>query len=398
MIPDAKSFGKRTPNAHIYSSRALDLCNIGGSLYVNSGVTIRTEGRVRSFAARRIPSKWLALFTSFTLILASVPCWGWGREGHQVVAIIAEDHLNETTKVMIQSLIGNNHLYSVAMWADDMRKERKDTAPWHYVNIPLGGTYNATRNCEPPRSCVVVKIEEFMRVLTDKSKSRDERAQALKFVVHFVGDIHQPMHSVIESAGGNGVHVKFFERSRCGRYECNLHAVWDSDLIEHTALSREEYVRHEEELVRSDKLEVLAGGTPEEWADESLKLAEGAWVPDGTDLDERYYKKQIKVVDRQMALAGLRLAKLLNESIGKMTPRDFASSSSAAEKSALNSEDVGQSRSSDLKVWVNAKSGAYHCPSSRWYGHTKQGGYMSESEAVKNGYHPAGGKSCQSIE
>jgi S1/P1 Nuclease len=122
------------------------------------------------------PSKWLALLTSFTVMLASVPCWGWGREGHQIVAAIAEDHLNETTRVMIQSLIGNNHLYSVATWADDVRKERHDTAPWHYVNIPLGGRYNDTRDCEPPRSCVVVKIEEFTRALTDKSKSRDERA------------------------------------------------------------------------------------------------------------------------------------------------------------------------------------------------------------------------------
>jgi hypothetical protein len=166
-------------------------------------------------------------------------------------------------------------------------------------------------------------------------------------------------------------------------------------------LSCDEYSRHEEEVVTADKLEALAGGIPEEWANESLKLAEGAWVPDGTHLDERYYKKQIKVVDRQMALAGLRLAKLLNESIGKMTPRDFPSSSSPAEKSALNSEDVGQSqntKSSDLKVWVNTKSGTYHCPSSRWYGKTKQGEYMSESEAVKNEYHPAGGKSCQSNE
>ena len=65
-------------------------------------------------------------------------CWGWGRDGHRIIATVAEDHLNETTKVMIQSLIGNNHLYSIASWADDIRRERRDTAPWHYVNIPLG--------------------------------------------------------------------------------------------------------------------------------------------------------------------------------------------------------------------------------------------------------------------
>lgn len=339
----------------------------------------------------------LLLIVGFNLVPRSA--WGWGREGHQVVATVAEDHLNETTKVMIQSLIGNNHLYSVATWADDIRKQRPDTAPWHYVNIPLGGTYNPTRDCEPPRGCVVIKISEFMRVLTDKSRSRDERAEALKFIVHLVGDIHQPMHTVRESAGGNGVHVRFLNSSRCGGYDCNLHGVWDTDLIEHTGLSREEYARHEEQLVGADKLDALADGTPEQWAKESLRLAQAAWVPDGTDLDERYYEKQIRVVDRQLALAGVRLARLLNETIGKMTPRDFAFRPSIAEQGTLSSEDVGQPRntkSSDVKVWVNTKSGAYHCPASRWYGNTKQGEYMSESEAVKNGYHPAGGKRCES--
>jgi hypothetical protein len=70
-------------------------------------------------------------------------CFGWGREGRRIIAMVAEDHLDETTKVMIQSLIGNNHLYSVANWTDEIRKERRETAPWHYVNVPLGSTYNA---------------------------------------------------------------------------------------------------------------------------------------------------------------------------------------------------------------------------------------------------------------
>ena len=73
-----------------------------------------------------------------TVILFCSLCWAWGRDGHRIIATVAEDHLDETTNVMIQSLIGNNHLYSIASWADDIRKERRDTAPWHYVDIPLG--------------------------------------------------------------------------------------------------------------------------------------------------------------------------------------------------------------------------------------------------------------------
>jgi len=296
--------------------------------------------------------QWTALLLLVGFALVPPDAWGWGRKGHQIVATVAEDHLDETTKVMIQYLIGNNHLYSIATWADDIRKERHDTAPWHYVDIRLGSTYDANRDCPPPNTCVVVKIAEFIKVLTNKQANRDERTEALKFIVHFVGDIHQPMHAVGEAKGGNGVHVSFLESSRCGRYDCNLHGVWDSELIEHTGLTREEYARHEKELIGTDKLTALADGTPEQWANESLKLAEAAWVSDGTDLNERYYDKQIKVVDRQMALAGLRLAKLLNDSIGKMTPRDFAASlpPNAGQESSPTSERVAKTP----KYWKDA--------------------------------------------
>ncbi len=155
-----------------------------------------------------------------TVVLFTSLCWGWGREGHRIIAAVAEDHLNETTKVMIQSLIGNNHLYSISNWADDIRRERRDTAPWHYVNIPLGSTYNVSRYCPPPRSCVVEKIADFIKVLTDKKASREQRAEALKFVVHFVGDIHQPLHAAKEAEGGNGIHVRFLGGDRCGTYDC----------------------------------------------------------------------------------------------------------------------------------------------------------------------------------
>jgi nuclease S1 len=224
---------------------------------------------------------------------------------------------------MVQSLIGNNHLYSVASWADDVRKDRRETGPWHYVNIPLGSKYDASRDCALRHGCVVAKIDDFVKVLTNKKAPREERAEALKFLVHFVGDIHQPMHAAKEAAGGNGIHVSFLSNNRCGPYECNLHAVWDTSMILHTGLAPQDYVAHLEQLITSENLNGEAGGTPEQWANESLRLAQAAWVQDGTNLDEQYYQREINVVDRQMALAGLRLAKLLNETIGKMTPRDF---------------------------------------------------------------------------
>ncbi len=329
------------------------------------------------------------------------PCWGWGREGHQIIAAVAENHLSETARIMIQSLIGNNHLYSIAVWADEIRRDRRETGPWHYVNIPLGSQYDARRDCALPHSCVVAKIENFVRVLTDNSAAREERAEDLKFIVHFVGDIHQPMHAVKEAAGGNGIHVNFQSSDRCGPYECNLHGVWDTSMILHTGLNREAYAEREEELIKAQKLDTKAGGTPEEWANESLRLAEAAWVQDGTDLKGDYYQREIKVVDRQMALAGLRLARLLNETIGRMTPRDFAASKHKNVASRVSAspehvpQDAAMNAAGSIKVWVNTRSSVYHCPNTEWYGNTKRGVYMTQAEAQEEGYHPAGGNTCR---
>lgn len=264
--------------------------------------------------------KLIVVFLTAILLLPNL-CFGWGREGHRIIAAVAEDHLDETTKVMIQSLLGNNHIYSTASWADDVRRERPDTKTWHYVNIPLGGKYDAARDCTPPQSCVVVKIGDFVKVLTDKTASREQRAEALNFLVHFVGDIHQPMHTVKEAAGGNGVHVLFLDSNRCGPYDCNLHGVWDTSMILQTGLNQQDYVQRLEQLAVAERL--TGEGNPEQWANEALPLAQAAWVTDGANLDDKYYEREIKVVDKQMALAGLRLARLLNDSIGKMTPKDF---------------------------------------------------------------------------
>jgi hypothetical protein len=281
---------------------------------------------------RKIP-----LILAIVALISSLS-FGWGREGHRIIAKVAEDHLNETTKVMIQSLIGNNHLYSISNWADDIRREHRDTGPWHYVNIPLGSTYDASRDCPPPKGCVVHKIGEFLKVLTDKKASREQRAEALKFIVHFVGDIHQPLHAAKEAEGGNDIHVRFLSSDRCGPYDCNLHGVWDTSMILHAGLRPNDYAERLEQLVKSDSLAGQDGGTPEQWVNESGRLAQAAWVQNGANLDDQYYRKEITVVDRQMALAGLRLAKLLNDTIGKMTPRDFDSKSAMPSGIATSGE------------------------------------------------------------
>jgi len=249
----------------------------------------------------------------------------WGQKGHRIVGAVAAKHLNETTKRSIQQLLQNKSLASVAVWADTIKKARPETKPWHYVDIPNSAdSYSEARDCEDEHQeldCVVAKIDEFTPVLTDRSAAPEDRQEALKFLVHFVGDINQPLHAIKDARGGNDIDVTFFGESKCGRFDCNLHGVWDDSMIEHTGLTQAQYVSHLEKLITDEGL--TADGTTVDWANQSHKLAQAAWVTSGTDIGQTYYDAQIKVVDHQLAIAGLRLAKLLNDTLGTTSPRNF---------------------------------------------------------------------------
>ena len=263
----------------------------------------------------------LTLFIPSTLV-------GWGREGHEIVASLAQVRLTENTKTGIRSLIGDASLASIASWADEVRPDRDETYNWHFVDIPKDASgFSDERDCFLPASrhkgsatdhhnCVVDRIELIKNILSDSNTPRDDRIEALKFVVHFVGDVHQPFHAIGEAAGGNGIVVTQFGSTECGRHPCNLHGAWDSGLIEHTAMGRDEYVAHLEKLISDEHL--TATGSPEEWANESHEYAKSALLPDRAQIDENYYETEIKVVDRRLALAGLRLAALLNEAFAKV--------------------------------------------------------------------------------
>lgn len=261
------------------------------------------------------------------VILPSAQSFAWGFKGHQIVADIARNHLSSTAKQNLQALLGNDDLAAITNWADEVRPNRPETFGWHFVDIPgNAGGFSEERDCYRPddkhptskddhHNCVVDRITMFKQVLADKSASQADRLEALKFVVHFVGDIHQPLHAIEDGRGGNDIHVSEFGSTQCGKYSCNLHSAWDTGLIEHTGRSEQEYVAYLEQLITTQKLQ--AGGTPESWANESLHLASQVWLSDGGAVDEAYYRANISVVDQRLALAGLRLAAVLNDALGR---------------------------------------------------------------------------------
>jgi hypothetical protein len=167
----------------------------------------------------------------FALLTLASPqqAFAWGQEGHSIVAEIAERRLDIDTVNKVRVLLGGNvSMASVSSWADDFRSSHPETAGWHFVDIPLDKTaYDPTRDCNPDKGdCIIHAIARFKSVLGDCSKSLAERSEALRFLIHFVGDIHQPLHDETrygadgkDDRGGNDVQVTFYNRQtfmRCG--------------------------------------------------------------------------------------------------------------------------------------------------------------------------------------
>ena len=166
-----------------------------------------------------------------SLLSAQTDLFAWGRDGHAIIAQIAEARLTPQAKAGVEELLGKRTMSSVASWADTIRKDREETSPWHYVNIPY-----EMRGYDPARDGkngenVIDKIVDFANVLNDRKRPEAEREEALKFLIHFVGDLHQPLHCSErnEDRGGNFRLVFFLEKPEA----ISLHRAWDSEILEH---------------------------------------------------------------------------------------------------------------------------------------------------------------------
>jgi hypothetical protein len=280
-----------------------------------------------SSVIRGLVKKIIVLLLLATFIPSQL--FAWGPKGHAIVADIASSRLTPAARRNLQLLLGADNLASVASWADTVRKERDESYGWHFVDIPKDAPgFSGERDCFRPQdkhknadtdhhNCVVDRIEIFQKILGDENASTADRLEALKWLVHFVGDLHQPLHAVEEARGGNDIKLPVFGSPKCGDYDCNLHWTWDTLLLEHTGLSEEAYVARLNELIAQKHLEKQSGGTAVDWANESHLQARRILEQKPASVDDAYYRANIDLVNEKLALAGLRLAATLNSALGK---------------------------------------------------------------------------------
>jgi len=298
-----------------------------------------------------------------------VPAHAWGCEGHQVIALLAEKHLNPRALEMAKKILAegpvdpalNRYCKETAIdamtdastWPDDIRSQRPETAPWHYVDIPLGTKRREVEKfCGPKEGCVTRAIRDELALLRSSSGDPQKRADALRFLIHFVGDMHQPLHGATNNdQGGNCVPVAFFDmppqlrNPQSESYAPNLHGVWDTNIlarattgknVEQVAADLDQSFSKEIARWQKGKADVDA------WAWESYQLAAknvygklptpiAAEAPQpikscaddnhisarmlklNEHLEEPYQGMAAPVVRQRLAQAGARLAMLLNQ-------------------------------------------------------------------------------------
>ncbi len=245
----------------------------------------------------------------------AAPCFGWGEEGHRLVVAIAEGLMTPEAKARVAAtLMPGETLEELATWADEVRRSRKETEEWHYVDIPLTSSgLDMKRDC-PKGNCVVAKISDFRKAWVDPSLSAENRREALLFLVHFVGDLHQPLHCEDNGdRGGNDVPVQFLKA------HTNLHALWDTGLLRDME-GEDHLLATLRQAITAEETAAWSVGTVEEWANESFHASQttvygllpSATAGQAAQLGEWYEQMAQPVVEEQLEKAGVRLAAILN--------------------------------------------------------------------------------------
>ena len=286
---------------------------------------------VRIAGMIRIPKLLLAC-----VLLCPFAAVAWSNLGHRMVGDIAQRHLTPAASAQVAALLQGEpepSLAGVASWADDLRRSDPDafkkTASWHYINFPVDTcAYRPERDC-PDGNCVVGQIERQRALLADRTLPLATRRDALKFLVHLVGDVHQPLHSGNRTdKGGNGYQISLRTDLKPEAYAqkdyvdgvmgTNLHSVWDYYLFASTGLSAPLYADRLAARPWPPKASAKKSLDPVAWAGESCRLIDSQHLypkPKQHKLDQRYLDAQRPLAEQRVEVAAKRLSDLLNATL-----------------------------------------------------------------------------------
>lgn len=273
-------------------------------------------------------NRWM-LIAAAALSLVPGPAFAWGKTGHRVVAAIADTQLSGLARAQVREILGGaESLDEAANWPDEMRSApgefwSKTATPWHYVTLS-GDVYEHA----PPEGDALQALDHFRSVLRDPRAKLADKQLALRFVVHLVGDLHQPLHAgKCCDRGGNDVKVSWFGKPT------NLHSVWDAQLVDEEQLSFTELAAKLERHIRNRDVLDWWDINPRDWISESARIrdsvypsaitpqngkqGEGRGVP---QLSYEYVYKFTPVMEHRLSQAGVRLAAYLNDVFASPQP------------------------------------------------------------------------------
>jgi hypothetical protein len=249
----------------------------------------------------------------------SSPARAWGTQGHRIACEIAYRRLSDEGRALVYRLRQGDRDATFAescMWADRVR-EATGTGAYHYVNIPPAADgFDMDRDCPAPRRCVTWAVVHYAGILQDAERPRSERAEALKYLGHFVVDLHQPLHvGLLSDRGGNRTRVVFD-----GKADVNLHSLWDTGVLERAGLIWPRAAVELDGMITAAQATAWSETDVREWTRESRALVKevvyrtptGGEVVSGSELDERYLERALVVSQQRLQTAGIRLAHLIN--------------------------------------------------------------------------------------
>lgn len=241
------------------------------------------------------------------------PALAWGQTGHRVTGAVAERYLSGVARARVQLLLGTESLAEAATWPDDMRSDpaqfwQRTAGPYHYVTVPQGRTYAEAG--APPEGDGVTALARFAQVLRDPDATLEDKRLALRFSIHIIGDLHQPLHAGRPGdRGGNNVRVTLFGQ------QTNLHSVWDSGLIDSRQLSHSELAEWLARAITPEEVIAWSVISPETWIAESVALREQLY-PASNQLSYAYAYQYGDAIDDRLSRGGVRIAAYLNELFG----------------------------------------------------------------------------------